>query len=116
MLVCWAQLWAAFKTWFCQLAADPKRGLKEDIKLLAGPPRLVPSGWKLSVINSGCAHRLPVAAYGTHRHSNASTRRRARRGEVFVWPRKDCLMKSANGIETASWAKWVRWQNTGRRR
>jgi hypothetical protein len=60
-LACWAQTWAALRTTFCQVAAEPKRALKAAWRLLALPPRLVPSGMKLMVTSCAAGQALPDA-------------------------------------------------------
>jgi hypothetical protein len=59
LLVYWAQLWAALRIGVCHAEADPNLPLKMLKRLLVTPPRFVPSGTKLMVINWGFGHRLP---------------------------------------------------------
>src|SRR6516165_1306577 len=79
MLVFCAHCWAAFKIWFCHVAADPNLALKVANKLLVFPFTLVPSGKKLSVISCGAGQALPLTEYGITRASRASTARRTPR-------------------------------------
>src|SRR5260370_7181154 len=62
MLACWAQVWAAVRIAFSQVAVDHLL-LKVANRLLVTPPavRTVPSGTKLMVMSSGCVQALLLA-------------------------------------------------------
>ena len=61
MLVCLAQVWAAWRNCCCHRPARPGLLLNVLWRLLTGPPMLVPSGMKLMVMTSGFIQALPVA-------------------------------------------------------
>src|SRR5690349_14077491 len=78
MLVLWAQTWAARRISPCQRPLSAGLLLKAEERLLAAPPRLVPSGMKLMVIVAGFSQALPVAEYSTRRDSSDSSTGRLR--------------------------------------
>src|SRR6476659_515120 len=74
MLVACAQAWAALRTWVCHCPASLGFLLNVANRLLATPPRSVPSGMKLSVMTEGLGQALPLADDRARRGSRGSRR------------------------------------------